>query len=182
MHLTDEELDLIKTREAGISHCPTSNFNLSSGVAPVGSWLDRGIKVGLGTDVSGGFSPSILTAVQHASIASKVVSLNGGGKDKGPFTGRQLTIPALLFLATLGGAQVCDLASTVGSFEPGKAFDALLVNTDESAGNPGLWVAGESSVETRLEQFLFCGDDRNVKEVYVQGRVVGGTAFRARAS
>lgn len=45
VHLESQEMDLIKSRNAGISHCPTSNFNLSSGVAPVGEFLDRGIKV-----------------------------------------------------------------------------------------------------------------------------------------
>lgn len=45
VHLTDEEIDLIKKRNAGISHCPTSNFNLSSGVAPIGRYLDEGMKV-----------------------------------------------------------------------------------------------------------------------------------------
>lgn len=45
VHLDEDELDLIKERGAGISHCPTSNFNLSSGVAPVGKMLDKGIKV-----------------------------------------------------------------------------------------------------------------------------------------
>jgi len=45
VHLKDEEMDLIKERDAGISHCPTSNFNLNSGIAPVGVFLDKGIKV-----------------------------------------------------------------------------------------------------------------------------------------
>lgn len=47
VHLTEAEMDLIKSRNAGISHCPTSNFNLSSGIAPVGLFLDKGIKVRL---------------------------------------------------------------------------------------------------------------------------------------
>lgn len=46
VHLSGNEMDLIKARDAGISHCPTSNFNLNSGVAPVGVFLDKGIKVG----------------------------------------------------------------------------------------------------------------------------------------
>jgi len=45
VHLTEDEVNLIKKRNAGISHCPTSNFNLSSGVAPIGRYLDKGIKV-----------------------------------------------------------------------------------------------------------------------------------------
>lgn len=55
VHLEETEMTLIKQRKAGISHCPTSNVNLRSGCSPVAELLDRGIKVGLGTDVSGGF-------------------------------------------------------------------------------------------------------------------------------
>lgn len=47
VHLEDAEIELIAKRKAGISHCPTSNFHLSSGVARVGEYLDRGIKVGI---------------------------------------------------------------------------------------------------------------------------------------
>jgi len=46
VHLEDAEVELIAKRGAGISHCPTSNLNLSSGVAPIGAYLDQGIKVG----------------------------------------------------------------------------------------------------------------------------------------
>ncbi|KAG6825591.1 hypothetical protein H0H92_003161, partial [Tricholoma furcatifolium] len=68
--LTDAEVKLIAKRKAGISHCPTSNFYLTSGVAHIGAYLDKGVKVGLGTDVSGGYSPSILNCIQNAIIAS----------------------------------------------------------------------------------------------------------------
>lgn len=45
VHLDEAEMELVKKKKAGVSHCPTSNFNLSSGVAKVGEFLDRGIKV-----------------------------------------------------------------------------------------------------------------------------------------
>lgn len=48
VHLDEQELDLIKQRRAGVSHCPTSNLNLRSGIAKVGEMLDRGIKVRIG--------------------------------------------------------------------------------------------------------------------------------------
>ncbi|KAG5644224.1 hypothetical protein DXG03_008819 [Asterophora parasitica] len=189
VHLEDAEIELIAERKAGISHCPTSNFNLSSGVAPIGVYLDRGIKVGLGTDVSGGFSPSILNSVQHASIASKILALQAGspGASGTKFADRQLSVATLLYLATLGGAEVCDIDKTVGSFAPGKAFDALLVNTRSNAGNPGLWYPDieidtpkkdKETLDGLLERFLFCGDDRNISRVYVQGRLIGGKTYR----
>lgn len=47
IYLTKDEVELIKQRGVGISHCPTSNFNLNSGIAPIGSFLDKGVKVRL---------------------------------------------------------------------------------------------------------------------------------------
>ena len=45
IHLGEDEIALLKERDAGVSHCPTSNFNLRSGVCPVGELMDHGIKV-----------------------------------------------------------------------------------------------------------------------------------------
>ncbi|KAF8808969.1 Metallo-dependent hydrolase [Phlegmacium glaucopus] len=162
VHLTEDEVELIKERGVGISHCPTSNFNLNSGIAPIGYYLDRGIKVGLGTDVSGGYSPSMITAIQNASIASKALSFNrecpcpsshpaSESHDHHhdlQFTNRPLKISALLYLATVGGAAVCGIEKQVGSFDVGKSFDALLVSVGEDNLNPGLWALNSSRIPT----------------------------------
>ncbi|KAK2466696.1 hypothetical protein APHAL10511_000954 [Amanita phalloides] len=202
VHLTDDELMLIKEKDAGISHCPVSNYNLRSGVAQIGKYLDRGIKVGLGTDVSGGFSPSMLTVIQHASTASKVLAFRSVlprvGKDEseptppsttdGGFADRLLRVATLFYLATVGGAQVCDIDKHVGSFAVGKSFDALLVSVRGDTGNLTIWNGdiGHSEHEKDkpeeffsrwLERFLFGGDDRNILRVYVQGRLIGGKSF-----
>ncbi|KAK7054674.1 hypothetical protein VNI00_003137 [Paramarasmius palmivorus] len=153
-HLEEDEMALIKERNAGISHCPTSNFHLNSGVAPVGEFLDRGIK------------PCRL-----------VETTKGAG-----YKDQQLSLQALLYLATLGGARVCDLEDQIGSFAPGKSFDALVVDVRNSAGNPALWGVDsepantDSGLDGMLERFFFCGDDRNISSVYVQGRLIGGTS------
>lgn len=155
VHLSEGEMDLIKAREAGISHCPTSNFNLRSGASRVTTMLDRGIKVSLGTDVSGGFSLGILSAIRQASIASKTHVYNARDAPDAPdkvdspdltasilagqsiasppgyFSSRHLGIETLFYLATMGGAQVCCLEDRVGNFVVGKEFDALLIQTGQ---------------------------------------------------
>lgn len=105
--------------------------------------------------------------------------------EKHKFANRQLSVATLFYLATLGGAQVCDIDKQVGSFAPGKSFDALLVSVRNDAGNPGICsldgdadVRGKGVLDSLLERFLFCGDDRNISRVYVQGRFVGGKSFR----
>ncbi|KAJ7087886.1 Metallo-dependent hydrolase [Mycena epipterygia] len=181
VHLSEEEIALIAKRKAGISHCPTSNFNLNSGIAPIGRCLDRGIKVGLGTDVSGGYSPSILNAIQNASIASKVIAMqHRADPGEAEFSNKQLSVATLLYLATLGGAEVCNLENSVGSFSVGKSFDALVVSVrNDASNNPAMWSDSAPSrrAEDMLEQFFFCGDDRNIARVFVQGKLIGGTAF-----
>jgi len=193
VHLEEQEIDLVKQRKAGISHCPTSNFNLRSGVAPIGKFLDRGVKVGLGTDVSGGFSPSMLVAMRNASIASTVVALQNNPttssseeEEEGKFTNRQLSLATLLYLATLGGAEVCAMDHQIGSFAPGKSFDALIVDVRDGTRNVGLWgisdlgvnssTSGKDALEEMLGRFVFCGDDRNISAVFVQGKLIGGTS------
>jgi guanine deaminase len=79
----------------------------------------------------------------------------------------------------------------VGTFTPGKAFDALLVSVRSDAGNPALWGvdldqalqverAKDAQLEMWLERFLFTGDDRNIRRVYVQGRWIGGAELNPR--
>ncbi len=153
----------------------------------------------MGTDVSGGYGVSILNAIQNASVASKIISiqsrdnLDSGSIAGSGFTNKPLPIPTLLYLATAGGARVCGLENQVGDFKEGKAFDALLVSVREEVGNPGVWdvqsntpfevgVDEKKLLEAQLERFLFCGDDRNISRVYVQGRWIGGNSFhRQRA-
>ncbi|KAI9057926.1 guanine deaminase [Trametes sanguinea] len=181
VHLEDEEVEIIRALAC----------------ARIGMLLDRGIKVSLGTDVSGGFSPSILTAVQHASMCSKVVATQARAPPPPGtrFTDRQLPVATLLYLATQGGAEVCDIGARVGSLAPGKAFDALVVSVRSDVGNPATWgvdmdlelgvreaelgedESEEVELESFLERFLFCGDDRNIRRVYVQGRFIGGKEF-----
>ncbi|CAB5393731.1 unnamed protein product [Rhizophagus irregularis] len=111
IHLSSKELKLIKERNIGISHCPTSNFAICSGVCNVRQLLDEGIKVGLGTDLSGGYSKSILNAIRNANIASRVVFMASSKVDDKPLNKSfpHLTLPELTYLATMGGAELVNL-------------------------------------------------------------------------
>ena len=89
------------------------------------------------------------------------------------FAGNHLPLETLFFLATLGGAEVCDMSERIGNFVVGKEFDALLVHTGQkepgyegdpfaNQPNPALFIEEEDALETIFEKFLFAGDDRNV--------------------
>ncbi len=165
-YMTEYEMQRLKELGCGVAHCPISNMTVGGGfmAAPVRDFLRRGIKVGLGTDSGGGFSSSILDAMRQALVASNAREVMSEGKDKG------LTIAETFYLATLGGARVCCLDDKIGSFEVGKEFDALLINA-ESTGVMTM-VEEEDSLNTIFEKFIMTGDDRNIEEVYVQGRSV----------
>ncbi|KAF9088015.1 hypothetical protein BGX29_006415 [Mortierella sp. GBA35] len=159
VHMKDEELQLMKERKAGVSHCASSNFNIKSGMANVRKMIDLDLKVGLGTDVAGGSSPSILDAIRTSRTCSIARSPNDS-----------LLVPELFYLATMGGARVMELGDTIGNFEVGKEFDAVLVNT-AIRGSP-LDIYEHDTVHTKFEKYLFVGDDRNNERIYVQGKEV----------
>ncbi|KAI8644685.1 guanine deaminase [Parasitella parasitica] len=169
VHMSDKEIDLLALRKTGIAHCANSNFSLHSGVCDVRRFLEKGVKVGLGTDVAGGFAPSMLDAVRSAFFASKAQKIMhrdiAKNKDYAPLTPNEL-----LFLATLGGAEVLGLQDQIGNFEKGKAFDALWVDLEGGS----IDLMGGESMRQKLEKFLFNGSDQNLKHVYVQGKRVSG--------
>ncbi|GAA5936591.1 hypothetical protein JCM3775_000140 [Rhodotorula graminis] len=195
VHLSDDELDLIKARNSGISICADSNFNLRSGTARVTDMLDKGIKVGLGTDVSGGLSLGILSAIRATSTASKTICFHkrdspsssplpapspddsavgpdGVSRPAGFFAQKHLSLSALFYLATLGGAQVANVDERVGNFLVGKEFDALLVQTapsssmanGSSAASGG--AAGEDVFEDELRAALEGGEVKQRGEAF----------------
>lgn len=178
VHLSDAEARLIAQRGSKISHCPCSNSSLTSGAASVRWMLGQEIEVGLGTDMSGGYSPSILEAARQAALVSRHVAM--GGEE-----GSKLTVEEVLFLATRGGARVVGMEGRVGGFDEGMVWDAQLVSLgrvgedddddegEQSEGEHGnVDVFGWETWEERMAKWLYGGDDRNTKKVWVAGRLV----------
>ncbi|KAJ2763686.1 hypothetical protein IWQ56_004765, partial [Coemansia nantahalensis] len=124
VHMSDDDIRLVRECGVGVSHCPNSNFSLSSGVADVRRLIDHGIPVGLGTDVGGGYAPSILDAMRMAAAASRAIV--AARRDSAQPAGTPLDAGELLFLATQGGARVMGMQDHIGTLDPGKLFDALV--------------------------------------------------------
>lgn len=166
IHLSDDEKSLIKARGSAVSHCPNSNFALNSGVLNVRDLLERGIKVALGTDVSGGYSTSMLDACRQAIIASKVIHF----QDRQQF--KPLTAAESFSLATLNGAISLNLENDLGNFVEGKLFDALIVDVFACPQIPRSGLLEAESLANLFEKFLFCGDDRCISSVFVNGKQI----------
>lgn len=133
----------------------------------------------------------MLYTIQMASTVSKMVSIQTKESGEGKFANKMLDSAALLYLATLGGADVCCLKHRIGSFERGKAFDALIVSIRDGTGNPAVWGYNPDRLFTEephtkitdedmkkwLQRFFYSGDDRNIRRVFVQGALIGGQEF-----
>ncbi|KAJ1985146.1 hypothetical protein H4R34_000223 [Dimargaris verticillata] len=180
VHPSPGELALLANHQVGIAHCPNSNFMLQSGVANVRQMLRHNLAVGLGTDVSGGSSPSLLDAMRQALVASRTLAGLQATKPspaesqddcRSPAAAPPLGLAEVVYLATMGGAQALGWARHLGNFAVGKAFDALICSTVPNASlvedcmKPSTW-------QTRLEQFVYLADDRHIDRVYVQGNCI----------
>ncbi|XP_037010938.2 guanine deaminase [Artibeus jamaicensis] len=166
-YLSAEELDVLKERGASLSFCPNSNISIRSGFLNVVEVLKREVKVGLGTDVAGGYSPSVLNAIRTAMMTSNIFLIN-------KINTEGLTFEEVFRLATLGGSQALGLDKDIGNFEVGKEFDALLINFKASDSPIDLFygdLVGDVSGAI-IQKFLYLGDDRNIEEVYVGGKLV----------
>ncbi|EOD41960.1 hypothetical protein EMIHUDRAFT_60912 [Emiliania huxleyi CCMP1516] len=171
VHLQPGEAELLLQHGCAMAHCPTSNFFFAKEALPVRQMLQLGVKVGLGTDVAGGYSPAMLVSLRHAVLASKTLQFR---RAKGCATLRDrhnLSHTDGLHLATQAGADALGFGGSLGSFDAGKRFDAVVW----AAEGPNVrcyrgGVAEEPS--DLLHKLLTNGDDRNIKAVYIGGRRV----------
>jgi guanine deaminase len=162
---------LIRERGAGIAHCPLSNVYFSDAVLPLRRILDAGVHVGLGTDIAGGASPSVLENARHAVISSRLLESGvdpGLSRSERRRPGARIDAPTAFWLATAGGGIVLDLP--VGLFAPGYQFDACVVDTAAPHGN--LQVAEADAPETVLQKIIYGAARANISQVWVANRQV----------
>lgn len=154
-----EELRLMREQNVCVVHCPTSNCNLASGIAPVRKFLQAGLNVVLGSDIAGGHHLSMFRVMQYAVQMSKLQYVSSNGQY--PF----LTLSEVFYMATKAGGA---FFGQVGSFEPGYAFDALVI--DDLCLSPHSM--GATSPIHRLERFIYLGDDRHIQHRFCQGNEI----------
>ena len=120
-HITDHDMDTIIERGAGVAHCPLSNAYFSEAVFRAREAIERGMKVGLGTDISGGPDPDMSRQVQHALTAARYLE-HGVDATKPPqhrgVPNSRITPAQATWMATTGGAQLAGIGSWV--VQPGK--------------------------------------------------------------
>ena len=154
VYCPEEEIQLMKEQGVYVAHCPQSNTNLSSGIAPVKLYLEQGIHTGLGTDIAGGHSLSMLRAVSDSIQVSKLHWRYIDSNRK------PLTFEEAFYIGTMGGGE---FFGKTGSFLEGYEFDAIILD-DTYFPHPQ-----PLTVRERLERLTYLSDARCVTGKYVSG-------------
>lgn len=151
---SDKELKRIKNNGVFIAHCPQSNTNLASGIAPVRKFLDMDLRCGLGSDVAGGSSESIFRAMSDAIQMSKMRWRLSDNELK------PLNFEEAFYLGTKGGGE---FFGRVGSFEAGYELDAVVIN-DEPPKH-----FADITLKERLERHIYLATGHAVSHKFVSG-------------
>jgi 5-methylthioadenosine/S-adenosylhomocysteine deaminase len=152
--VNDDDLQILKRRQVGVSHNPESNMKLASGVAPVTKYLASGVALGLGTDGAASNNDlDMFEAMRQAGFLAKVTT-------KDPTA---VPAQAALDMATIGGARALGMERLIGSLEAGKRADLITVSTSAARHTPMYEAVSHLVYVTR-------GDD--VRTTVVNGRVL----------
>ena len=155
IHLCDDQCQRLADTDSAIAHCPTSNLFIGSGLFPLKKLQKHGINIGMGTDVGGGTSFSMLQTLSEAYKIQQLQQVN-------------LSPEQAFYMATLGGAKALDLDDKIGNFAPGKEADFLLIDLHAT---PLLKFRNQFCKDWREALFVLqtLGDDRVVAETNVLG-------------
>ena len=154
VHLTENEIGLLKRNGVGSVHNPESNMKLASGVAPVPQLMKAGVAVGLGTD--GAASNNDLDMWEAMDYAAKLHKLSTGDP-------KVVTAEEALAMATIGGARALHMEGDIGSLEEGKRADIVVVGLDSLHQTPRYNVYSHLVYATKAS---------DVRTVVIEGRVV----------
>ncbi len=155
VHLNDDERKLSQNPNVYLAHCPDSNVNIVSGIAPVKQYMELGIKVGLGSDIAGGHKIQMNEAIVRAIQLSKIKS----------FYEENNTPLSLSEAFHMGTAVGGEYFGKVGKLKPGYELDALIIDDHE------LYKERYTLLD-RIEKFLYIGDDRWIVDRYVAGNKI----------
>jgi len=167
--VSDEDLALIREKGAAVAHCPLSNIYFANAVFPLRAALDKCVRVGLGSDISAGHSPSILDGCRHALLASRV--RQSGVDPRQPperrgLAGSAISVPEAFWLATAGGGEALGLP--VGKLAPGYKFDALVVDCHAPGSNVG-WSRDLDTMDDLFQKLVLNATRSNIVMSWVNG-------------
>jgi guanine deaminase len=158
IHLSEDEMALLSHTRTVAAFCPTSNLFLGSGLFNLAAMTrkERPVRVSLATDVGGGTSYSMLAT---AAAAYKVLQLRG----------QKLSAYDAFHMMTRGNARALGLEEEIGSLEPGRYADLVVLDARATPAMRARMAAVNDRLDEELFVLMIMGDDRAVKATYVQG-------------
>ncbi len=170
--ISENDMDLIKEQGAGIAHCPLSNYFFSDAVFPLRRALEKGLRVGLGTDISGGPSASVLDSCRSAITAARALE-NGTDasleRDERGVPKSRVDFSDAFYLATKGGAEVLNLST--GSFEKGSFLDAILIDTKVDNAIIPVYEDIDSELDL-VQKIIMLATTANITKTWISGSSV----------
>ena len=158
IHLEPREKDRLKEVGAALVHCPTSNAFIGSGLFDMGGLMAAGQRIGLATDTGGGSSFSMLRTMASAY-------------EIGQLNGTVLHPAELMWLATAGSAKALHLGPQIGTLDPGKFADIVVLDLQSTPAISQRAVRADD-LWSALFPTIMMGDDRAIHAVWVQGNLV----------
>lgn len=154
VHVNNKEINLLKRRNVKVAHCPSSNLKLGSGFAPIPIFLRKGISVSLGAD--GAPCNNNLNVFQEMRLASLM--------QKPKYGATSMKAEEVFSLATIEGAKALNMEHEIGSIEPGKKADLVLLNLNDAAHA----VHGDN--ENIYSRIVHSETGKNVRHVMINGK------------
>ncbi|MBA9028527.1 guanine deaminase [Peribacillus huizhouensis] len=170
--LNDDDADLFAETGTAVSHCPISNAYFANSVIPIAHLHSKGVEIGLGSDISGGFSPSLFDNARQAVMSSRMledgVNTALSANERGVPNSR-ITINEAFYLATVGGGE--SLSLPIGRLTENYAWDVQIIDTTIESAKLPIFHANENLHDV-FQKIMYLARPENIREVWVQGEKV----------
>lgn len=153
---SEDDIRIMQKYDSYAVQCPDATVSVIAGIMQTGALLDRGMKIGLGSDISAGHHIGVYTQAARAVQLSKLKEFYE------PEGNRKISFPEAFWMAT---KQSGDLFGATGSLEPGSVFDALVIDGLSDA-------ARDLSPAQTVERFCYIGTKENIKARYINGKQI----------
>lgn len=166
--ISDEDADLFVETGTAIAHCPISNAYFANSVIPIAHFHSKGVEIGLGTDISGGFSPSLYDNIKQSVISSRMLEDGVNTKlpaDERGVPGSRVTVNEAFYLATVGGGD--SLSLPIGRLAENYIWDVQVIDTT----NLPLYDSNDE-LQDAFQKMMYLIRPENIREVWVQGEKV----------
>ncbi|MGE7614127.1 guanine deaminase [Paenibacillus sp. NPDC101420] len=170
--LEEEDVELFAETGTAIAHCPISNAYFANSVIPIAHFHSKGVEIGLGSDISGGFSPSLFDNIRQAVMSSRMledgVNPSLPAQERG-LLGSRIKIDEAFYLATAGGGK--SLSLPIGRILEGYTWDVQIIDTKLPSAKLPIF-DGNEDLEDVFQKMMYLARPENIREVWVQGEKV----------